>query len=98
MQTTRGNVAWVVTQVQQRVERRIGDENHVAPAAAVAARGPTARHKLLTPESSNAVTSVASLDVNLRPINEHLNQAKQKSRPINQTRRPARIGVLLRRR
>src|SRR5690349_15282596 len=80
VQTTRGNVTRVIAQVQQRVQRTVRDDKNVADATAVAARWTTARHKLLTPESSNPVTSVTTLDVNLGPINEHLIQATTKSK------------------
>src|SRR5690349_17181050 len=43
MRTTLGHVLRVITQVQQCVQRRIGDENDVASATAIAARWTTAR-------------------------------------------------------
>src|SRR2546423_5130382 len=45
---TFGSVLGVVAQMQQRVQRRVGDEPDVAAAPTVAARRPAARHKLLT--------------------------------------------------
>src|SRR5690242_7115923 len=90
VQTTRSDVTRVVTQVQQRVQRSIGNENDVGAAAAVAARWTTTGHKLLTAESSNSVTSVTTVNVNPGPVNEHLNQANQIA-TIKQTRRPARM-------
>ena len=71
MQPARRDVARVVTQVQQRVQRSIGDQNYVAATAAIAARWTTAGHKLLAPESCNAVTSVTPLHMNLGAINKH---------------------------
>jgi hypothetical protein len=63
--------------MQQRVERRIGNENHIAPTTAVAARWTTTRDKLLTPERRNTVTSITPRDVNFGAINEHLNQKRR---------------------
>jgi hypothetical protein len=37
MQTTLRNVAWVVAQVQQRVQRSIRDQDHIAAAPTVSA-------------------------------------------------------------
>src|ERR1044072_4595245 len=73
VQTARRNVTRVVTQVQQRIQRCIRDEDHVAAASAVSTRWTTAWHKLLAPESRNAVTSVTPLHVNLGAINKHRN-------------------------
>jgi len=72
MQTTVGNVTRVVAEVQQRVQRRIGNDVDIAATTAIATRWTTTGHKLLAPESSNAVTSVTPLHVNLGPVNEHL--------------------------
>jgi hypothetical protein len=66
-----GHVLRVVTQVQQRVQRTVGDERHIAAATTISARWTTTGHKLLTPESSNSVTSVTPPHVNLGPINKH---------------------------
>jgi hypothetical protein len=71
MQATLGYVARVITQVQQRVQRSIRDEDHIATASPISARWTTAGHKLLAPESCNAVTSVTPLYVNLGAINKH---------------------------
>jgi hypothetical protein len=71
MQSTLRDVARVVTQMQQRVQRRIRDEDHVATATTISARWTTAGHKLLAPESCNAVTSVTPLHMNLGAINKH---------------------------
>src|SRR5262245_36477376 len=79
MQTALGRVLWVITKVQQRVERLIGLEDHIAATAAISARWTTARDKLFAPESCNAVTSVSPLYVNLGAIDEH---------PKNRKRRP----------
>src|SRR5262245_25391129 len=43
MQTTVRDVARVVTQVQQRVQRSIRDEDHIAAATTISARWTTAR-------------------------------------------------------
>jgi len=71
MEPTLSDMARVVTQVQQRVQRSIGDQNYVAATAAIAARWTTAGHKLLAPESRNTVTAVAPLHVYLGAINKH---------------------------
>ena len=78
MQTTLRNVARVVAQVQQRVQRSIRDENHIAAAPTISARWTTAGHKLLAPESCNTVTSVSPLHMNLGAINK---QPKLKTTP-----------------
>jgi hypothetical protein len=78
----------VVTKVQQRVQRRISDENYITTATAVSARWATSGHKLLAPESRNAVTSVTPLHMNLGAINKH--------RKLKTT--PRRALLLLRRR
>jgi len=88
VQTARRDVARVVTQVQQRVQRSIRNEDHVPAASTISARWTTARHKLLAPESRNAVTSVTPLHVNLGAINKH--------RKLKTT--PRRALLLLRRR
>ena len=88
MQPARRDVARVITQVQQRVQRSIRDEDHVAAASTISARWATTRHKLLAPESRNAVTSVTPLHVNLGAINKH--------RKLKTT--PRRALLLLRRR
>src|SRR6185437_2099199 len=72
VQTTLGDVAGVVTQMQQCVQRSIRDEDLIAATAAVSARWTTAGHKLLAPESRNTVTSVSPLHMNLGAINKHL--------------------------
>jgi len=74
MQPSLGYVPRVVTHVEKRIERSIGYENYIATTSTVTSRWTTSRDKLLTPESSNPVTSVTALDVNLGSINEHLNQ------------------------
>src|SRR5215217_7480661 len=71
VQTTRRNVAWVVTQVQEGVQRCIRDEDHVAATTTISARWTTAGNKLLAPESRNTVTSVSPVHVNLGAINKH---------------------------
>jgi hypothetical protein len=72
MRTALGNVLRVITQMQERVQRGIGDEHDVAAATAIAARWSTTRHKLLAPESCNAVTAVTALNMNLGAIDKHL--------------------------
>jgi hypothetical protein len=58
--------------MQQRVERRVRDYINIAATATIATRWTTTGHKLLTPESSNSVTSVTPLNVNPGPIDKHL--------------------------
>src|ERR1051325_7564397 len=71
MRAALGSVPWVVTQMQQRIERRVCQQDYVATASTIAAGWTTTRHKLLTPESRYAVTSVTPLHVNLGAINKH---------------------------
>jgi hypothetical protein len=73
MQPAIGYVARVVTEVQQRVERSVSHQDHVAAAPAIASGWPATWHKLFAPESSNAVTSVSPLHVDLGAIDKHLN-------------------------
>src|ERR1044072_3624463 len=79
MQTALRLVKRVITKMQQRVERSIRQQNHIAAATAVSTRWTTTRDKLFAPESCNTVTSVSPLYVNLGAINEH---------PKNRKRRP----------
>ncbi len=72
MRSTLGDVPRVITQVQQCVQRSIGNYNDVAAATTIATRWTTTRYKLLAPESCNTVTSVTPLNVNLGAINKHL--------------------------
>ena len=74
MQTTVGNVARVVAQMQQRVQRSIRDEKHIATTTTISTGWTTTRHKLLAPESRNTVTSVSPLHMNLGAIDKHQNQ------------------------
>jgi hypothetical protein len=89
MQTPLRYVLRVITKMQQRVERRIRQHDHIAAAPAVSARWTTTRDKLFAPESCNTVTSVTPLDMNLGAINEH---------PKNRKRRLGAQLLLLRRR
>jgi hypothetical protein len=67
-----GYVARVVTEMKQRVERSVGHQGHVAAASAIAAGWPATGYKLFAPESSNAVTSVTPLNMDLGAIDKHL--------------------------
>jgi hypothetical protein len=78
MQTALRRVVRVVTKVQQRVERSIGQDDYIAAAPAITAGWTTARDKLFTPESCNTVTSVPPLYVNLGAINEHPKNRKRR--------------------
>src|SRR6185295_783162 len=64
----------VVSQMKQRIQRKICDENNVSTASTISSRRTTPGNELLTPESSNSVSTIASLDMNLGAINKHLNQ------------------------
>jgi microcystin-dependent protein len=74
VQSSFGDVPRVIAQVQQRIQRTIGYEYYVSTTTAIASRWPTFGHELFTSESSNTITAVSSLDVNLGTINKHLNQ------------------------
>jgi len=78
----------VIAEVQQRVQRCISNQDNITAATTIATRWTTTRHKLLAPESRNAVTSVTPLHVNLGAINKH--------RKLKTT--PRRALLLLRRR
>src|SRR5260370_17129700 len=71
MQTATGDVQRVVTQMQQRIQRRISQDPDVTTAASIAARGSAARNKLLAAKCSHAVTTVASLYPNFYAIHKH---------------------------
>jgi hypothetical protein len=71
VQTPVSNVTRVIAKVQERVQRRIGNDVDIAATTTIATRWTTTGPKLLTPESSNSVTSVTPLDVNLGAINKH---------------------------
>jgi hypothetical protein len=73
MRATLTNVARVVTQVQQRVERTIRYDENVAAASAITTGWTTARYKLFASKSRDAVTTITSLHVNLRTVDKHLN-------------------------
>jgi hypothetical protein len=73
MQSTIGDVARVIAEMQQGIERRIRDYKYISTAAPITSRRTTTRHKLLPPESSNSVTTITPLNVNLNAINKHLN-------------------------
>src|SRR5690349_16256092 len=55
MRTAPGRVLGVITQMQERVQRFVSLEKHVATAAAVAARRTAARHKLFATKSGDTV-------------------------------------------
>src|ERR1044072_9663174 len=78
MQTALRDVLRVITKVQQRVERRIRQHDHIAAAPTISARWTTTRDKLFAPESCNTVTSVSPLYMNLGGINEHLKNRKRR--------------------
>jgi len=78
MQTALRGVVRVITKVQQRVERIIGQHDYIAAAPAITAGWTTARDKLFAPESCNTVTSVSPLYVNLGAIDEHPKNRKRR--------------------
>ena len=61
----------VVAEMNQRIVPLARLHDDVAATAAVATRGPPARHELLPPEGHAAVAAVAGLDPNFGFINEH---------------------------
>ena len=63
-----GGVLRLEAEVQQRVHIRIGEEDHVAANAAVAAVGAAVEHELLPMEGHAAVAAVARLRRNLYMI------------------------------
>jgi hypothetical protein len=76
-----GDVFRVISQMQQRVERRIGDNPDVATASTLTARWSTAGNKLLPTKCRYAITAPATLDTNFRPINKHSLNIKSKATP-----------------
>jgi hypothetical protein len=78
VQTALRNVLRVITEMEQRVERRIRENNYIAAASTIATRWTTTRDKLFAPESCNTVTSVSPLYVNLGAINEHPKNRKRR--------------------
>ena len=71
-------VVRVISKVQQRVERIVGQQDYVAAPPAITTRRTTARDKLFAPESCNTVTSVPPLYVNLGAIDEHPKNRKRR--------------------
>ena len=61
----------IVTKVQQRVQRLVRFQPHVATAATFATGGTTAGNKLLAPKRSDSVATMASLHLDFCAINEH---------------------------
>ena len=64
-------VLGVIPKMNQRVMPLARLHDHVAAAAAVAARGATARHELLAPEGHAAVAAVPGLHANFGFIDKH---------------------------
>jgi hypothetical protein len=64
-------VLGIVAEMDERVVALAGLHDDVAAAAAVAARGSAAGHKLLPPEGHAAVAAVAGLYANFCFIDEH---------------------------
>jgi hypothetical protein len=84
--------------MQQRIQRCISNENHITATTAIATRWTTARHKLLTPERCNTVTSVTPCNVNLGSINEHFKiKATRKSKRRKKLSDAAQVMLLRRR-
>ena len=67
-------VLGVIPKMNERVVALAGHHEDVAAAAAVAARGPAAGHKLLAPEGHAAVAAVAGFDANFGFVDEHGDQ------------------------
>src|SRR5664279_2851062 len=61
----------VIAEMDQRVVALRGLHDHVAAAAAVAARGSAPGHKFLPPKGHAAVAAVAGFDANSYFIDEH---------------------------
>ncbi len=78
----------VIAEVNQRVVPLARLHDHVAAAAAVAARGPPARHELLAPEGHAAVAAVAGLHANLGFIDKHGVAGVRGQRSETRIRRP----------
>jgi len=56
--------------IDQRIDVAVGARPDAAAAAAVAARGPAARHELLAPERGAAVAALARVHFDLRFVDE----------------------------
>jgi hypothetical protein len=78
MPSTIGNVFRVITKMKQGIEGGIRYDPNIPTTTAIAARRPTARHKLLPAKSCYAIASVAALNMNLDPINKHLNRKRRR--------------------
>src|SRR5205823_1174556 len=61
----------VVAQVQERVERIVCDQPHVAAAPALAARRSAARHEFLAPKGRHAVAAVPAPHTYSDAIKKH---------------------------
>src|ERR1041385_3287826 len=77
MSAARRNVFRVITKVQQRGQRLIGDYPNVTSSSAIAARRPTARYKFFAAKSSDTIATIATFYSNLRAINKHLKRKRR---------------------
>src|SRR5260370_9950134 len=68
-----GSVFGIETKMDQGIMALAGFHNDVASLAAVAARGPATRNKLLATKREATVAAVAGFDANCGFINEHKN-------------------------
>src|SRR5258706_1652922 len=70
VQTATGNMQRVITQVQERIQRRVPHDPHVTAATSVTSRGTAAGHKLFAPKGGHTVAAVTTLDANLDAIDK----------------------------
>jgi hypothetical protein len=95
MKSTVSDMTWVVAQVQECVESRIGYNKNVSTAATITTGWSTPGNKLFTSECGNTIASVSPLNVNLGAINKHLNQndAREHNLVLAQASRISKVVV-----
>src|SRR5271155_4696381 len=77
-----GLVLRVIPEMNQRIVPLAGLHHTVAAAAAIAARGTSARHKLLPPKGHTAIPAIAGFHQNLCFINEHRTKSQLPIYPV----------------
>jgi hypothetical protein len=92
MQAARGNVQGVVTQVQERVQRLVGDQPNVPTAASVTTGWAAAGNELLSPKGGHSIAAVATLNPDFYAIDEHSFKNQKMRAPL---RSPFGAGVAL---
>ena len=62
---------FAMDQGREAIDARLGDDDHAAAVAAVAAVRPAARHVLLAPKADATVAPLAGFDLDRNAVDEH---------------------------